>query len=211
MVPDSDSGRGSGSSRDSDEDLLDRLIAGDEQAFVVLVRRHHAAMVGLATSFVPNRAVAEEVVQDTWLAVLRGLDGFQRRSSLRSWLFSILVNRAKASGARERRSVPVEDPGPAVEASRFDSAGHWQSPPEQWLEAAADRQRAAKIADRIRTAVQDLPPGQRDVVTLRDIEGLSSDQVCQLLGITAGNQRVLLHRGRGRLRQMIETEFGGAR
>jgi RNA polymerase sigma-70 factor (ECF subfamily) len=197
--------------RNTDEDLLDRLRAGDEQAFVTLVRRHHATMVRLALSFVPNVAVAEEVVQDTWLAALRGISGFEGRSSLRTWLFRILINRAKASGSRERRSVAIEDAGPAVEAARFGDNGQWLSAPEQWVEAAHDRQQAAKMADRIRTAIDDLPIRQREVVTLRDIEGLSSEQACAVLDITEGNQRVLLHRARSRLRQVIETEFGRPR
>ena len=195
---------------DSDEGLLERLRSGDEQAFVLLVRRHQPAMLRLARTFVPNVAVAEEVVQDTWLAVLRGVDRFEGRSALRSWLFAILVNTARASGVRERRSVPIDDPGPAVDASRFDDAGHWRSAPEHWVEAAADRDRAAKIAARIRTAVTDLPARQAQVVTLRDIEGLTSEQVCDLLELSEGNQRVLLHRGRSRLRQIIEDEFGRA-
>ena len=191
-----------------DEGLLDRLHAGDEQAFAQLVHRHNASMISIARTFVPNLAVAEEVVQETWLAVLRGLDGFEGRSAFRTWLFAILVNKAKASGARERRAVPIEDPGPAVDASRFDDTGHWRTAPEHWVEAAADRDHAAKIAARIRTAVTDLPDRQAQVVTLRDLQGLSSEQVCQVLGISEGNQRVLLHRGRSRLRQIIEDEFG---
>jgi RNA polymerase sigma-70 factor (ECF subfamily) len=193
---------------DTDAELLGRLRAGDEQAFVILVRRHHAAMVRLASSFVPSLAVAEEVVQDTWVGVLRGIDGFEGRSSFRTWLFRILVNRARSAGARERRSVAVGDVGPAVDAARFDGTGHWLSPPEHWIEEADDRLTAAKLADRLRSAIEDLPARQREVVTLRDIEGLSSNDVCSVLDITDINQRVLLHRGRSRLRQIIETEFG---
>lgn len=165
-------------------------------------------MIRVAASFVPSRAVAEEVVQDTWVAVLHGFDGYQGRGGFRAWLFGILVHKARASGVRERRSVPVEDPGPAVEASRFDQDGHWLAGPEQWVEAAEDRQRAARIAARIRTALDELPARQAEVVTLRDVEGLSGEQVCRVLGISEGNQRVLLHRGRSRLRQIVEDEFG---
>jgi RNA polymerase sigma-70 factor (ECF subfamily) len=181
---------------------------GDEQAFVVLVRRHSGAMLRLASSFVPSVAVAEEVVQDTWVAVLHRIDRFEERSSLRTWLFRILVNRARTAGARERRSVAVEDIGLALDASRFNAAGGWLSPPEHWIEQADDRLNAVKVADRIRSSIEDLPPRQRQVVTLRDVEGLSSDDVCSVLEITAGHQRVLLHRGRSRLRQIIETDFG---
>jgi RNA polymerase sigma-70 factor, ECF subfamily len=196
--------------QDPDAELLGRLRAGDEQAFVVLVRRHHAAMLRLACGYVPSVAVAEEVVQDTWLGVLRGLGGFEGRSSFRTWLLRILVNRARTTGARERRSVPVGEPEPAVDPSRFDDTGHWAAPPERWIEDADRRLDAAKLAGRLRSAIDDLPDRQREVVTLRDIEGLSSEEVCSALEISEGNQRVLLHRGRSRLRQFLETEFGEA-
>lgn len=198
-------------SPDPDNELVARLRAGDEQAFVALVRRHHDSMIRVATSLVPSTAVAEEVVQETWLAVLRGIAGFQERSSLRTWVFRILVNRARTTGAMERRSVAMADPGPAVEAVRFDTSGHWASPPEQWLEDAEDRAQAGKIADRIRSAISDLPGRQRQVVTLRDIEGMTSEEVRSVLDISEINQRVLLHRGRSRLRQVIESEFGRSR
>ncbi len=196
---------------DPDNELVERLRAGDEQAFVALVRRHHDAMIRVASSLVPSAAVAEEVVQETWVALLRGLPGFQGRSSLRTWLFRILVNRARSAGVKERRSVAVADPSPAVEASRFDASGQWVAPPEQWLEDAEDRAEASKIAGRIRSAVEELPGLQRQVVTLRDIEGMSSEDVRIVLDISAINQRVLLHRGRSRLRQVIEDEFGRVR
>jgi RNA polymerase sigma-70 factor, ECF subfamily len=196
---------------DPDNELVARLRAGDEQAFVALVRCHHDSMIRVASSLVPNTAVAEEVVQDTWLAVLRGIGGFQQKSSLRTWVFAILVNRARTAGARERRSVAVADPGPAVEAARFDATGHWVSPPEQWLEDAEDRAQAGKIADRIRSAIDDLPGRQRQVVTLRDIEGMTSEEVRSVLDISEINQRVLLHRGRSRVRQVVEAEFGRSR
>ncbi len=196
--------------QDTDAELLVRLRAGDEQAFVILVRRHHAAMLRLAAGYVPNVAVAEEVVQDTWLGVLRGIDGFGGRSSVRTWLFRILVNRARTAGARERRSIAIGDPGWAVDQSRFDASGAWASPPEHWIEDADDRLHAAKLAGRLRSAIDELPGRQRDVVTLRDVEGLSSEEVCTVLAISESNQRVLLHRGRSRLRQVLETEFGRA-
>ena len=195
---------------DTDSQLLAALRAGDEQAFVVLVRRHHATMLRLASGFVPNLAVAEEVVQDTWLGVLRGLDGFEGRSSVRTWLFRILVNWARTAGTRERRSIAVGDPGRAVDQSRFDPSGAWASPPEHWIEDAEDRLHAAKLAARLHSAIGELPERQREVVTLRDVEGLSSEEVCSVLAISESNQRVLLHRGRSRLRQVLETEFGRA-
>jgi RNA polymerase sigma-70 factor (ECF subfamily) len=195
---------------DPDEDLLARLRSGDEQAFVVLVGRYRDSMLRLAAGYVPSRAVAEEVVQDTWVGVLRGLSGFEGRSSVRTWLFRILVNRARTAGTRERRTVAVQDMGPVVDQSRFNGSGQWSAPPELWIEQIHDRLTAVKMADRIRSAVEDLPGRQREVVTLRDIEGLSSDEVCGVLEITDANQRVLLHRGRSRLRQILESEFGRA-
>jgi RNA polymerase sigma-70 factor, ECF subfamily len=194
--------------QETDAELLGRLRAGDEHAFVTLVRRHHAVMLRLAAGYVPNMAVAEEVVQDTWLGVLRGLAAFEGRSSVRTWLFRILVNRARTAGARERRSVAIGDSVPAVDQSRFDATGHWAAPPERWVEEAENRVYAAKLADRLRSAIGDLPVRQREVVLLRDVEGLSSEEVCGVLEISEGNQRVLLHRARSRLRQVLETEFG---
>jgi len=196
--------------QETDGELLGRLRAGDERAFVTLVRRHHAVMLRLAAGYVPSMAVAEEVVQDTWLGVLRGIAAFEGRSSVRTWLFRILVNRARTAGARERRSVAIGDSVPAVDQSRFDATGHWAAPPERWVEEAEDRVDAAKLADRLRSAIGDLPGRQREVVLLRDVEGLSSEEVCGVLEISEGNQRVLLHRARSRLRQVLETELGRA-
>ena len=183
---------------------------GDERAFVSLVERYNDSMLRLATSFVPSRAVAEEVVQDTWLAVLRGIAGFEGRSSFRTWLFRILVNRARTTGTREHRSIPLADAGPVVDASRFAPNGTWASPPEHWIEEAEDRMAAGMLAGRLRSAIDGLPDRQREVVTLRDVDGMTSEEVCQVLAISEANQRVLLHRGRSRLRQALETEFRGA-
>jgi RNA polymerase sigma-70 factor, ECF subfamily len=192
---------------DPDGELLLRLRSGDERAFVSLVERYHQPMLQLAASFVPSLAVAEEVVQDTWLAVLRGLEGFEGRSSLKTWLFRILVNRARTTGVREQRSVPVADPEPVVDPSRFDASGGWADPPEHWIEAAEDRMEAGKLVNRIRTWMDVLPARQREVVLLRDVEGMSSEEVCTVLALSEGNQRVLLHRDRSRLRQLFEDEF----
>ena len=196
---------------EADGELLPRLRSGDERAFVSLVERYQGQMLRLATSFVPSRAVAEEVVQDTWLAVLRGLDDFEGRSSLKTWLFRILVNRARTTGTREHRSVPVPDPEPTVDPARFDASGSWADPPEHWVEAAEGRLEAGKLADRLRVLMDELPARQREVVLLRDVEELSSEEVCSVLAISDGNQRVLLHRGRSRLRQLFEDEFRGVR
>jgi RNA polymerase sigma-70 factor, ECF subfamily len=192
---------------DSDAELLGRLRSGDERAFVSLVERYHDSMLRVATSFVPSRAVAEEVVQDTWLAALRGLAGFEGRSSLRTWLFRILVNRARTTGVREHRSIPIADAGPAVDASRFGLDGAWIAPPEQWIEEAESRLAAGKLAALLHASLDDLPDRQREVVTLRDVEGMSSEEACEVLGISEANQRVLLHRGRSKLRQILEAEM----
>ena len=196
---------------DPDAALVDQLRSGDEQAFVVLVGRYRGSMLSVAAGYVSSRAVAEEVVQDTWLAVLRGIGGFEGRSSVRTWLFAILINRARTAAAREGRSVAVDDMVPIIDASRFDAAGNWAVPPELWVDQADDRVVAAKMASRVQAAIGILPARQREVVTLRDIEGLSSEEVCGVLQISEANQRVLLHRGRSKLRQVIESEFGRAR
>ncbi|MGO9322260.1 MAG: RNA polymerase sigma factor [Solirubrobacteraceae bacterium] len=194
---------------DEDGELVAQLRAGDEQAFVTLVSRHHAAMVRLASSFVASPAVAEEVVQDTWVGVLRGIDKFEGRSSFRTWLLRILVNRATSTGMRERRSVAVGDAGPVVDRARFDASGAWMSPPQHWVEDSDDRLLAQGLADHIQLALDALPERQREVVVLRDVDGLSGQEVCDVLEISEANQRVLLHRGRSHLRQALESELGG--
>lgn len=193
---------------DDDGELLALLRAGDEAAFVTLVARHHAAMLRLARSFVGRTDVAEEVVQDTWLAVLRGIDRFEQRSSFKTWLLRILVNRAKSTGVREQRSVAVGDAGPVVDGSRFDAAGAWSSPPQHWVEDSENRLAAQALAVPIERALDGLPARQREVVMLRDVDGLSGQEVCEVLQISDANQRVLLHRGRSHLRQCLEAELG---
>jgi RNA polymerase sigma-70 factor (ECF subfamily) len=197
------------SRRDPDSALLVRLRAGEEQAFVELVSRYHASLVRLARTYVASSAVAEEVAQDTWLAVLRGLEGFAGRSSFRTWLLQILVNRASSTGVREHRSIPIADAGPAVDASRFDSSGAWMAPPQHWVEDSDDRLSAAALAAPITMALDKLPARQREVVLLRDVDGLSGREVSEVLKISEANQRVLLHRSRSRLRHAIEAELGG--
>jgi RNA polymerase sigma-70 factor (ECF subfamily) len=184
--------------------LVERLRAGDEAAFVALARRHQGAMLRLAAAFVPSVAVAEEVVQDTWVAVLRGIDGFDGRASFKTWLLAILVNRAKSTGVSEARSTAIGDAGPAVDRSRFDGAGAWASPPRHWIEESEDRLLATGLRERLELALKRLPSRQRAIVILRDVDGLSSEEVCGVLDITAGNQRVLLHRARSHLREAVE-------
>ncbi len=148
---------------------------------MALAARHHSAMLRLARTHVSSMAVAEEVVQDTWLGVLRGLDSFAGRSSFQSWLMSILVNRARSTGVREHRSMPVEYPGAVVDSSRFDASGAWASPPQHWIEDSENRVLAQAMAQPIQSALDELPPRQREVVVLRDIDGLSSREVCEAL------------------------------
>ena len=203
--------RGRKSSADEDLQLLIRLRSGDEDAFVTLVNRNHDAMLRLARTFVHSHAVAEEVVQETWVGVLRGIDRFEGRSSLRTWLLAILVNRARSTGTREARSVAASDSEgfvAAVDASRFDSGGAWSSPPEQWVDDLEERIGAEALRGQIVAALTDMPDRQRAVVMLRDVDGLRGDEVCQVLDLSPANERVLLHRGRSRLRQALEDEIG---
>jgi RNA polymerase sigma-70 factor (ECF subfamily) len=195
---------------DDDAELVARLRAGEEAAFVALAARHHSAMLRLARTYVSSTAIAEEVVQDTWLGVLRGLHSFAGRSSFQSWLMTILVNRARSTGVREHRSVAVEYPDPVVDQSRFDASGAWVSPPQHWIDDSVDRMLAQGLAQPIQSALEDLPPRQREVVVLRDVDGLSGREVCEALDISEANQRVLLHRGRSQLRQALEAKLGRA-
>jgi RNA polymerase sigma-70 factor (ECF subfamily) len=196
---------------DPDSELVSRVRAGDEGAFAELAGKYQRAMLSIARGYVPSGAVAEEVVQEAWIGVLRGIGRFERRSSFRTWLFRILVNRAISAGVRERRSVPVDDMGPVVDASCFDAGGTWQAPPEPWADQVDDKVIAAKISARILAAIDELPLQQREVVTLRDVQELSSGEACAVLGISNANERVLLHRGRSKLRQVIGSEFGRGR
>jgi RNA polymerase sigma-70 factor (ECF subfamily) len=192
----------------SDDELLEGLRTGDEEAFVALVGRYNQALFWAARSFVPSDAIAEEVVQDTWMAVVRGFSHFEGRSSIKTWLVSIAVNRARSTGPREGRALPLSTSESAVDPNRFDTRGHWISPPQYFVEDTEDRVIAGTLSESIRSSLEHLPESQRQVVTLRDVEGLNSKEVCQLLEISEGNQRVLLHRGRSRLRQDLETKFG---
>jgi RNA polymerase sigma-70 factor (ECF subfamily) len=201
--------RALGDSRE-DLELLKRLRAGDEEAFMTLVDRHQATMMRLASSLVRSREAAEDVVQDTWVGVLRGVERFAGRSSFKTWLLTILVNRARSTGVRESRSVAIGDAVPAVDRSRFDASGNWMAPPHHWVEESDDRLLAESLAQQIWGTVGELPGRQREVLILRDVDGLTSEEVCAVLDISEGNQRVLLHRGRSRLRAAIEAEMGGA-
>jgi RNA polymerase sigma-70 factor, ECF subfamily len=190
---------------DTDRELLARLRSGDEDAFVLLVARYQQPMLRFARAYVPSRAVAEEAVQDTWMGVVKGIETFEGRSSFKTWLYRILINRARTAGTREHRHTTSE-PQHAVDPVRFDSSGQWADPLERWSEDAEDRLDAATWGPILQSGLEDLPARQRQVVVLRDIDGLSGDEVCDLLGLSAGNQRILLHRGRTRLREILETQ-----
>jgi RNA polymerase sigma-70 factor, ECF subfamily len=203
-----------------DRRLAAALRRGDPDAFGVVIDRHSAAMIRFAMSYVPSRAAAEEVVQETWIAVLRGVDRFEGRSSLKTWIFRILTNVAMRAGARERRSVPFSalaeaesTPEPSVDPDRFLPAdhaaypGHWAIMPTRWP-TPEEGLLAGETRDVIAAAIAGLPPAQRTVIALRDVEGWSSEEVQEALEISAGNQRILLHRARSRVRNAIEAYYG---
>ena len=187
--------------------MLARLRNGDEDAFVTLVGRYQQPMLRLARSFVPSQAVAEEAVQDTWLGLVRGIDNFEGRSSFKTWLFRILVNRARSAGTKEH-SAGLSEELHAVDPARFNAQGQWADPVDTWIEESEQRLDAAAWAPILKSALEVLPPRQRQVVLLRDVEGLSHDEACTVLGISVGNQRVLLHRGRSQLRGILEAKMG---
>ncbi len=195
--------------------IVGRMLAGDEAAFTLMVERHQAGLLRFARLFVGSHATAEEIVQDTWLAVLKGLPSFEGRSTFKSWVFSILANRAKTRAVRDKRmltfselSASSGDDGPVVDAERFAPDGAWSVPPAAWNDATPEtlllgRETRALV---VRT-IDGLPPSQRAVVTLRDVEGLEAAEVCETLAISEANQRVLLHRGRGKVRAALERHL----
>jgi RNA polymerase sigma-70 factor (ECF subfamily) len=199
---------------DDDAALVEALRRGDEKAFATLIDRYHASLLRLAMSYVATREQAEDVVQETWLGVLNGIDRFEGRSSLKTWIFRILVNRAKTKGVRERRSVPFsaleegEEKEPSVDQSRFldggQSAGAWSALPATWEGIPEDRLLSAETRAVVDDAIAALPPMQRAVMTLRDLRGFSAAEACEVLGLTEANQRVLLHRARSKVRARLE-------
>jgi RNA polymerase sigma-70 factor, ECF subfamily len=195
-------------------DLVAGLRAGDEGAFRALLAEHGPMLGRLARLHSPSRAVAEEVVQETWIAVLRSIDGFEGRSSLRTWLCRILMNTARRRAAAEGRSLPFsalgdDDDGPAVDPDRFQAggpwAGHWRSFPRDPSSLPEQRLLAAEVRAHVADAVAALRPSQRAVFVLRDVEGFSGPEVSELLDITLVHQRVLLHRARNHVRQALEN------
>lgn len=206
---------------DPDAALLTALHAGDERAFAELVDRYGPLLMRIARMHVRTDAAAEDVVQETWLGVLRGLERFEGRSSLKTWLVRIAQNRARTRGERDARSVPLsslagarEEDGPAVDADRFLDQGHprwpghWAAAPRRW-EMPEERLLGRETLEVVREAIAALPERQAAVIALRDVEGLSSEEVCDALGLSEGNQRVLLHRARARVRQALAEHLDG--
>jgi RNA polymerase sigma-70 factor (ECF subfamily) len=205
-----------------DAQIVAALRRGDEAVFGDLVDRWGPALLRLARAHVPSRAVAEEVVQETWLAVLRGIDGFEERSSLRTWVFGILLNQARSHGRRERRSLPfaalrrrAEEGGddPAVDPRRFqgrrgERPGWWAAPPTPWDDPER-RLDAVESRAALTAAIDALPPRQRDALLLRDVLGLTSEEACTVIGVGEGNERVLLHRARSKVRAALEQQLAG--
>jgi RNA polymerase sigma-70 factor (ECF subfamily) len=209
--------------RDSDAELIDRLRNGDEAAFAWLIDTYSAPLLRLAVTFVQDATVAEEVVQETWLAVVTGIGRFEGRSSVKTWLFRILTNQAKTRALRERRTIPFSafeghDVGdePAVDAARFLPANHpqwpnhWATPPQPWSMGPEGTALDHETLAVLRRALEDLPRSQRVVVALRDVHGWAAAEVCAALDLSEANQRVLLHRGRSRLRAVLERYFTDA-
>lgn len=198
-------------------ELVERLRRGEDSAFAALLDRYGAAMLRFARLYTDDAAAAEDALQETWIAVLRGIDRFQGRASLRTWIFRILVNRIRTRLRRESRFVSLSSMAgePAVEPGRFLHADHprwphhWKVPPASWGESPEQRLLSAEVRELIEREISALPPGQREVVTLRDVEGWGSREVCNLLGISESNQRVLLHRARCRVRRALESYLGG--
>lgn len=204
----------------ADQELVDALRAGDEEAFARIVSDWSRPMLALARGFVSTDASAEEVVQETWLAVIKGLDRFEGRSALRTWVYRILVNTAKSRGVREHRSLPWssvagEEAGPSLDPALFQDGG-WRAAPGEWPEDVAVETSvlAGEVRDELERAIATLPERQRTVLTLRDVLGMSSEEVSDLLEITQGNQRVLLHRARtavrGELASYLAADAEGA-
>ena len=201
--------------------LIAALRRGDEAAFASLVNAYHPSLVRLAMIYVPDQAVAEEVAQEAWLGVLRGLERFEGRSSLKTWIFRILANCAKTRGRRESRSVPFsavwntadEPDEPSVDPNRFKpddapiEARHWVTFPNSWSEIPEERLLSQETHAVIQQAIEALPPSQCEVITMRDVEGWTSEEVCNVLGISETNQRVLLHRARSKVRRALEHYF----
>src|SRR5216684_242055 len=208
--------------RHSDAELIDRLRDGDEATFVRLIDAYSAPLLRLAVTFVQSPAIAEEVVQETWMAVVTGIRRFEGRSSVKTWLFKILTNKAKTRALRERRTIPFSEFASdnaderAVDSDRFLPAshpqwpGHWATAPQPWSMGPEGTALDRETLGVLRSALEALPRAQRVVVALRDVHGWPAADVCAALDLTEANQRVLLHRGRSRLRAALERYFSDA-
>jgi RNA polymerase sigma-70 factor (ECF subfamily) len=196
-----------------DADLLQRMLKGDEAAFSELVRRYHATLVKVAGYYVKSHASAEDVAQDTWIAVIRGAEKFEGRSSFKTWLLRICINRARTLGVKEHRTVPTDpqESGPTVSSSRFDKGGTWSDPPVPFTDIVDARLDNSVLVDAVRNAIASLGEPQLAVVTLRDVEGLSTEEVATLLGLSEANVRVILHRGRATVRGLVESAMKGTK
>jgi RNA polymerase sigma-70 factor (ECF subfamily) len=208
----------------SDEELVGALRRGEEPAFAALLDRYSGPMFRLAMTHVRSRSQAEDAVQETWLGVVRGIDRFEARSSLRTWIFHILLNIVRTRARRERRSLPFsalegageEDPAPSVAPDRFLRDDHprwprhWAVPPQSWGPSPEERLLSQETQAVIEQTIAGLPEAQREVITLRDIQGLTSPEAAGLLGITEGHLRVLLHRARSKVRRSLERYFGAS-
>jgi RNA polymerase sigma-70 factor (ECF subfamily) len=204
-----------------DASLLVAVRGGDENAFVALVERYHASLLRLARMYVASQPAAEDVVQDAWVGVLQGIGRFEARSSLKTWIFRIVIHRALTRATRDARFVPFSTLGdpdqegdePAVDPDRFLPAdhprwpGHWATPPRSWMALPEEHLLASEVREHLEAALTALPPAQQVVLSLRDVEGLTSDEVCNILEITESNQRVLLHRARSKVRRALEEYF----
>jgi RNA polymerase sigma-70 factor, ECF subfamily len=198
--------------------VIDGLRAGDEAVFAALVERYGGAMLRVAQLYVRSRAIAEEVVQDAWIGVLNGSARFEGRSSLKTWIFRIVTNRAKTRALKEGRSVPFSDLGPdepSVDPERFRGPedrypGHWATFPSSWADVPEQRLLAGETLMHVETAIAELPPAQAIVITMRDVEGFDAAEVCDALEISESNQRVLLHRARSKVRRALEEYLDAA-
>jgi RNA polymerase sigma-70 factor (ECF subfamily) len=196
----------------SDPDL-DALRSGDEAAFEALIGRYHGPMLRLAMTYTRDRAAAEDAVQETWLICLRTLNRFEGRSSFKTWIFGILLNVARSRRRKESRILPFttlfwrdgdNGRGPTVDRHRFGGDGLWSQPPDSWANIPESRLLDRETIDRVKVAIESLPANQREVVILRDVAGFEAEEVCSLLSISPGNQRVRLHRGRASVRKTLE-------
>lgn len=191
---------------------LEALKAGDAAAFEALLDRYHGPLLRVALGYVRDREAAEDAVQETWLRVLAGLDRFEGRSTLKTWIFGILLNVARSGRRRDRRILPFsslfrrDEPGsePTVDPDRFNSEGRWTSLPENWESLPEARLMSREVLDRVGAAIDELPPKLREVILLRDVAGWSAEEAASLLGISGANQRVRLHRARGHVRRVLE-------